>query len=876
MNTDKPSFQVGAWIANLKQIIRYNAKEFKTWLGDVLIRQDREVIERSAGTFRWHLKEILLCLLLAFLFAKVDKVQHFFTSFSIDIKERRYTIWEFLWAFCTNGVVVIWLSYVFWHKPKRVRGWISGIFGDRRDRTYDVQYKLPNGFWWVAVVSSLPVLLVNTALSISLLKDYNYQPSPEETSVSKFITDNTTSIFLLVTCLYALICIYIKPRLRENAALRYLKAKFKIYLGLFGLFLLLFILLFYYCIGAQSEGISLYKTLLFRYVILTGFVFSLPILLTHIWYAASRCLQKEAQQADADNTKEKAKDSELDRIFDAFRYASYFVSICFFLMLNLKYFTTTEQFSHIAGPVAVLLFVFIFYYQLWDFITHNVTRIRRNAAFVLLMLAIILAARNEHFQLKFNGVTPATVLERTDLETFFLKWAFDRYTKDGWAPQDSATFYLVAAEGGGSRSGAWTSSVLTELDARTQGRFRRNCFAISSVSGGTVGSAVTLSLWDNILRDPKLQTMVSDSIYKPYSEKQGRANRTDARYIQRVFGRNYVSTAIAGIFFYDFWQSVPLINLLYASDYSRTDRHQDEENDAVYKALSEMLVAKENNFQRYYKHTSFLSLYYNQSANERAPRPRVELPLFFPNTTRVEDGRRGILSPVLMPSSDTTNQYNPFIASVDVIGLAGKENPYRSFSLSEAAGMSQLFPFVNSNVKVSDHVGRYMDGGAYENMGLTTLYEIRKHLSDICKDQCNSKDPVFLKRTFAESDSMLAAFNGFLSRIQFKIILIYNIDNHANEDNLEKNAARQWLDPITALLKTPFSGHTDHIYHKVKKELNREIVEFALIERNNTAEYHQDIVMSRWLSKYEMAKILERSEELVTQKLPQLEAKRKK
>ena len=874
MNTNKPTSGFRNRFANYRQNFQLNLKEFCTWLKDVFIRQDRDIIERSAGTFRWHLKEILLSILLALLFAKVDKVQHFFTSFSIDIKERSYSILEFLWAFCTNGIMVIWLSYVFWHKPKRVKGWISSIFGDRRDRTYDIQYRLPNGLWWVGVVSSMPALLVNTALSISLLKDYNYQPSEQETQVSKFVTANTVSIFVIVTVLYLLFCILFKPRLRENTALQTLKKRFLWYSGMFGLTLVVFILLFYYCIGAQSEGFSLYKTMLFRYAILSAFVFIMPILLTQVWYAASRCLQKEDIQADADKTGKKKNVKQLDWYFDALRYFSYGVSISIFLMLNQKFFTSSEGFSKIAGPVAVLLFVFIFYYQFWDFITHNVTGIRRNTAFIVLLLALFLAARKEHFQLKFNGITPATVLARTDMETFFLKWAFDRYQKDGWQPQDSASFYLVAAEGGGSRSGAWTSSVLTELDARTHGEFRRNCFAISSVSGGTIGSAVTLSLWDNIIRDAKWKETASENIYTYYSDKQERSYRTDARYIQRIFGRNYISTAIAGIFFYDFWQSVPLINLLYTSDYSRTDRHQDEENDAVCKALSEMLGKQQNDYKTYFKHSSFLSLYYSQSDRETVPEPVLDIPLFFPNTTRVEDGRRGILSPVLMPSGDTNNRFNPFISAVDVIGLADKTNHYRSISLSEAAGLSQLFPFVNSNVKVSDQAGRYMDGGAYENMGLTTLYEIRKFLSSVCSDQCNPRDPVFLKQVIQAPDSTLRDFNGFLSRIKFKVVLIYNIDNHVNEETVEKNPSRQWLDPISALLKTPFSGHTDHIYHKVKKELKSDVIEFALIDQNNAAEYHQDIVMSRWLSKYELTQIFKRSEELVSRHLNNFQRKK--
>jgi hypothetical protein len=52
---------------------------------------------------------------------------------------------------------------------------------------------------------------------------------------------------------------------------------------------------------------------------------------------------------------------------------------------------------------------------------------------------------------------------------------------------------IIAAEGGASRSAAWTLSVMRMLDARTGGAFGRHIFAITSVSGGSL-AAVTYAL----------------------------------------------------------------------------------------------------------------------------------------------------------------------------------------------------------------------------------------------------------------------------------------------------------------------------------------------------------------------------------------------
>jgi hypothetical protein len=56
-------------------------------------------------------------------------------------------------------------------------------------------------------------------------------------------------------------------------------------------------------------------------------------------------------------------------------------------------------------------------------------------------------------------------------------------------PDGQATMVLVATAGGGSRAAEWTADVLARLDLKAPG-FSRQLFAISSVSGGSLGSAV--------------------------------------------------------------------------------------------------------------------------------------------------------------------------------------------------------------------------------------------------------------------------------------------------------------------------------------------------------------------------------------------------
>ena len=53
----------------------------------------------------------------------------------------------------------------------------------------------------------------------------------------------------------------------------------------------------------------------------------------------------------------------------------------------------------------------------------------------------------------------------------------------------SIPVYIAAAEGGGLRAAYWTASVLGQLEDATGGRFSRQLFAVSGVSGGSLGAA---------------------------------------------------------------------------------------------------------------------------------------------------------------------------------------------------------------------------------------------------------------------------------------------------------------------------------------------------------------------------------------------------
>jgi len=127
-----------------------------------------------------------------------------------------------------------------------------------------------------------------------------------------------------------------------------------------------------------------------------------------------------------------------------------------------------------------------------------------------------------------------TVAPRLDLDQAYRLWRAQ-------APRDAEgrpIMVLVAAEGGASRAGFWTGEVLSALHERTGGRFRNALFAISSVSGGSVGAvgyAATLQ------------------------ENPAIAPQAVAPAIEQLTGADALSPAIGGLLFPDlFHRFVPL------------------------------------------------------------------------------------------------------------------------------------------------------------------------------------------------------------------------------------------------------------------------------------------------------------------------------
>jgi len=101
-----------------------------------------------------------------------------------------------------------------------------------------------------------------------------------------------------------------------------------------------------------------------------------------------------------------------------------------------------------------------------------------------LIFAVIISQFNDNHKVRTRGPLPPEFV-RLSLADQIKAWQ----QAGGTGP-----IFVVATEGGGIRAAYWTTTVLTQLEKQSKGQFSRHLFAISGVSGGSVGAVVYASL----------------------------------------------------------------------------------------------------------------------------------------------------------------------------------------------------------------------------------------------------------------------------------------------------------------------------------------------------------------------------------------------
>lgn len=259
--------------------------------------------------------------------------------------------------------------------------------------------------------------------------------------------------------------------------------------------------------------------------------------------------------------------------------------------------------------------------------------------------------------------------------------------------------FVVATEGGGIRAAYWTAAVLTAIQDQAP-QFADHLFAISSVSGGSLGA----TLFTALLADPQRASAV-DHCDATDDAEMGRSLRFAA---QQALSYDFLAPTLASLLNADFVQRFLPIGFI-------PDRAKALETgwERGYRRHVRTGGGEENDFFA----GSFLKMY--------ADRADLLLPSLFLNGTSVEVGNRVIASNV-----DLTDGAIP--DTVDLFHRLG-----RDMRLSTAAHNSARFTYISPAGSVygtdGDLLSHVVDGGYFENSGAQTANDVIDRLAAIEK-----------------------------------------------------------------------------------------------------------------------------------------------
>lgn len=347
-------------------------------------------------------------------------------------------------------------------------------------------------------------------------------------------------------------------------------------------------------------------------------------------------------------------------------------------------------FARLMGPMALTLLALGVLTGFSNLITLVSVRSTFNVMIILIALAFLFGQYREPYEVRFLKTEGMTGFhDRPDTRTYLKKWFAHRAPLfETLKPQEKFPVYIILSNGGASRAGKWTSSVLAHLQDTSfrvspQDSFKDHVLCVAGASGGSVGNCVFYSL----LRASREGEIGGDEFTK----------HTDV-----FFDTDFLSFTLARLLGPD------MVRHLIPFDIPLDNRAD---------ALEKVISAGSND--------ALLNRYFEKPVTEVFDTTGA-LPFLYINTTQVDNGMPGVISTTLLPSR---SQRQDVLALVD--SIAG-DSLYNNMRLSTAAILSSRFPYVSPAGKVFDRY--YVDGGYFDNSGAGTVLEFIQELNEFLAD----------------------------------------------------------------------------------------------------------------------------------------------
>ncbi len=420
-----------------------------------------------------------------------------------------------------------------------------------------------------------------------------------------------------------------------------------------------------------------------------------------------------------------------------------------FLIISLVpvacYITTivSVKFSVELGSFPFTLLAFSVLLILGNFVAMVSALARFNFHILFWALAFLAGQFSDPHKVRLIEKQNASILfkNRQALKEYFSNWVSLRYPNPDSVQKQPV--YFVLADGGASRSGYWVASVLSRFEDSSGGKFSRNLFCLSGASGGSVGNATFF----NILRNKK--NLDSSCLY------------ASKFYLKSDF-LTYTLARMLGpdVFRYVLPFLMPVKDRGYALSKAMEEAPGNQHAAGITNmklGISEIITQK------------------NQLAN---------LPILCINTTRMQDGRPGVISTINM------DEYY-FNKRVDVLSLLDEK---KDLKLSSAVVLGASFPYLSPAGRIDTRVfikkngvGKeitesqyFVDGGYFDNSGAGVVNEMIIGMRQLIKE-----DP-FLSR--------------YSNKLDFMVLHITNDPSPGGEPFFEK--VNPLINDLAAPIKT--------------------------------------------------------------------------
>jgi len=335
----------------------------------------------------------------------------------------------------------------------------------------------------------------------------------------------------------------------------------------------------------------------------------------------------------------------------------------------------------------------------------------------LLVYAFMISGSNDNHDMRYvmnkkNQPMPL-VDNRKLVNDYFNDWLLAR-EQHGLTTQGKIPLYIVAAEGGGIRAAYWTAMMLGAMQDRNE-KFAQHVFAMSGVSGGSLGIASFAGL---------VKARNEHADFNKQCDIDKKQNRDPFSYEKcaSTFLSNDFLAPVAGRMLYG-----DLLQRFWPWPIKSFDRARAMEQ-AWHKAWQSLT-------QKDYFEDAFLDLH--KQDNQHL------IPALILNTTWVEKGQRVVAANIKQDGS--------FVTLNDLHTITNRHLP-----LGTAVHNSARFTYVSpaATVKIRDEIekreinwGHLVDGGYFENSGATVALELLRSIKNTAGKNWEKIQPMVLMIT---------------------------------------------------------------------------------------------------------------------------------